>query len=162
MAPIFLAAGDTATWLVVLLAGIMALALLWPVTAYQAALPGGNLVTLGRAAAGSTGGVITGLAVCTVLTLQVGLMTRAVSEMASTAIYPHTPQTFVTASLMLCALYSAYGGLERWSASTGPFCRSWRSAFCCWHSASLAGGSSAICCPWPAPASLHCWSGLPA
>lgn len=55
--------GETAAWLAMLIAGLVAATIYWPVTACLARLPGGNLIDLARAAFGGAGAVIT-LVIC--------------------------------------------------------------------------------------------------
>lgn len=105
-----LRAGGTAAWLAMLLGGILAALLLWPVAAAIAAAPGGNLITLARAGAGLPGSILTALLVGGLLILHAGLILRQTAEMALSAVYAHTPQTFAAVSLLICLLYGAYGG----------------------------------------------------
>ncbi len=105
-----LQAAETAAWLAVLLAGLFALVLHWPVAAQLARLPGGNLMDLARRAAGVPGAIGTGLLVCGLLTYHSGLVVRKTAEMAVSSVYPHTPATFATVALLLCTGYGAWGG----------------------------------------------------
>lgn len=125
--PILVAAiklGDTAAWLAMFLAGLLALALYLPVALGLRAIPGGNLIDLARGAAGHPGAVMTALLVCGLLVYHSALIIRQTSEMAVGAVYTHTPQTFATVALVICTLYAALGktpGLVRLARSFLPF-----------------------------------------
>lgn len=101
--------GQTAGWLLTLLAGLLTLLTLWPVAAFLRSVPGATLIDLARLAAGRVGAVITGVLLAGVLSFMGGTILRETSEMAITASYPHTPQTFATTSLLLGAIFVAYG-----------------------------------------------------
>jgi len=112
--PILLASiklGQTAAWLAMLLAGLLALAFYLAAAAPLQDIPTGNLIDLARAAAGRPGAIITALLVCSTLVFHAALIVRQTSEMAVGAIYTHTPQTFATVTLIGCTLYAAYGNL---------------------------------------------------
>lgn len=102
--------GETAAWLAVLLAALVALPVYWLVTTRLGALPGGNLITLAEAAAGPTGAVITALLAASLLLFHSALVLRETSEMAVSGLYTHTPQTFAMVTLTACVLYVAHGG----------------------------------------------------
>lgn len=106
-----LRAGETAAWLAILVAGLLAIAMYWPVAAGIASLPGGNLIDLARAAMGAPGAIAAGVLVCSLLLYHSGMIIRQTSEMAISAVYTHTPQTFAMVTLVACVLYGAYGGL---------------------------------------------------
>lgn len=111
--PIVLAAlraGDTGAWIGMLAAGLLAAALLWPVILCLQRIPGGNLVSLARAAAGIPGAMGTAILVGGILVFQTGFVLRQTAEMAVSSVYPHTPQTFAVTALVLCILYGAWGG----------------------------------------------------
>lgn len=107
-----LTAAGTAAWLALLFSGLLAALLLWPVAARVAAAPGGNLITLARAGAGVPGAILTAVLVAGILTYHSGFVLRQTAEMALSAVYPHTPQTFATVALLICVLYGAYGGTD--------------------------------------------------
>jgi spore germination protein KB len=104
-------AGEMAAWLAMLIAGLLAIAIYWPVITCLARLPGGNLIDLARAAAGGLGAIVTGLLVCGLLVFHSAFVVRQTTEMAVSAVYPHTPQTFAVVTLLICAFYGAYGGM---------------------------------------------------
>lgn len=100
----------TAAWLTILLAGLGAMAALWPVAAMLQSRVKGNLIDLADAAAGVPGQVFTAVALTAVLVYHCGAVLRETAEMAISAVYPHTPQTFAVVTLTLCLLYGAWGG----------------------------------------------------
>lgn len=104
--------GATAGWLAVLLGGLFAFLLFWPVAARLATIPGGSLIGLARAAGGAFAAVLTALLIAGLLVWHSGLVLREASEMAVTAVYPHTPQTFAMVTLVAAALYGAFGGMD--------------------------------------------------
>lgn len=109
-APMLLAvvqAGETAGWLALLIAGALAAALFWPVGVVLASVPGGTVIDLARQAAGAPAAMATGLLIFLSLTYHSGLLLRETAEMTVSAVYPHTPQTFVIVALAACALYGA-------------------------------------------------------
>lgn len=105
------AAVETGAWLAMLLAGLMAAGAFCLVALPLRRLPGGNLIDLARAAGGHPAAVATGILVYGLLAYHGGLVTRQTAEMAVSAVYPHTPQTFAMAGLVLAALLGAYGSL---------------------------------------------------
>lgn len=112
--PVLLAAvhaGETAAWLAMLLAGLFAILLFWPAAAFMERLPKGNLVNIARSIAGIPGAVAVGVAVSGLVIFHTGLILRETSEMATSAIFPHTPQTVAMVTLGICAVVGAWGGL---------------------------------------------------
>jgi|GEM_PF-2336038 len=113
--PIVLAAlevGETAGWLAMLLAGLMSASMYGAFSYWTRRLPSGSLDGLARAAAGRLGSMAMACLVAGLLIHHAGLVTRETSEMAVSAIYPHTPQTFPTTGLVLCTLFGAWSGLS--------------------------------------------------
>lgn len=102
----------TAGWLAFLLGGLLVGLLFWPVAGAVATSPGGTLISLARAAAGSPGAVGTALLVGGLLVYHAGLTLREASEMAVTMVFPHTPQTMAMVALVMGAAYGAYGGID--------------------------------------------------
>jgi spore germination protein KB len=120
--PIMLAAlrtGQTGAWISMLAAGLLAAAILWPVMIGLRRIPGGSLIDLARAAAGTPGAIIMSILVGAILVFHGGFVLRQTAEMAVSAVYPHTPQTFAVVALTLCTLYGAWGG----TASLIRLCR---------------------------------------
>ncbi|MFZ5814535.1 MAG: GerAB/ArcD/ProY family transporter [Bacillota bacterium] len=105
-------AGGTAAWLSILLAGLLSVALSWPVAVQVGRTPGGSLISLARAAGGGAAAFATAVAVGGLLVYHSGLVLREASEMAVTVVFPHTPQTFAMVALLLGALYAAIGGID--------------------------------------------------
>ncbi len=91
----------------ILAAGAIALGLFWPVAAALARRPGQNLIDLALEAGGRPLAIITALTLGAFLVGSVGIELRQISEMAVTAIYPHTPQTFMMASMTLVSALGA-------------------------------------------------------
>lgn len=104
-------AGESAAWLAILISGICALALYWPVARYLSMRVRGNLINLAGAAAGVPGEIAMGILIGGLCVFQAGYTLRQTAEMAVSAVYPHTPQTFAMVTLLLCSGYCAYGGL---------------------------------------------------
>lgn len=102
----------TATWLAILIAGVLACTLFWPVARMLRRVPGGHLIGLARRAAGVPGAIGTGTVVAGLTVYHGGFILRETAEMAVGAVYPHTPQTFAVVALILCALFGAWGGAE--------------------------------------------------
>lgn len=105
-----LEAGRTGAWISMLVAGLLALGLLWPVIRSLRRIPGGNLIDLARAAAGAPGAMGTAILLSGLLVFHSGFVLRQTAEMTVSAVYPHTPQTFAVVALVLCVLYGAWGG----------------------------------------------------
>jgi hypothetical protein len=101
----------TATWLAVLLAGLVALLLFLPVALVLGRGQGQNLIDLAQEAAGRPGAILTALALAAAMSRHGGLVLRETAEMAISAMYPHTPQTFAVAALIMGAVYGAWGKL---------------------------------------------------
>jgi hypothetical protein len=104
-------AGQTAAWLSLLIAGLVAILLYWPVAACMANARCSNLIKLAEAAAGKTAAVITSVLVSAFVVYHSGFILRETSEMAVSAFYSHTPQTFPMVALGLCAFGCARGDL---------------------------------------------------
>ncbi len=105
-------AAETAGWLALLLAGLLAFALFWPVAVQVARVPGSSLISLARETGGRPTAVATALLAGGLLVYHSGLVLREASEMAVTLVYPHTPQTFAMVALVICVLYGALGGID--------------------------------------------------
>lgn len=101
--------GQTASWLLALGAAVFMALLLWPVAAALGKIPGGTLGDLAKRALGRPGIIITSLLLTGMYTFAGGMILRETSEMAISAAFPHTPQTFATTALLLGAVYVAYG-----------------------------------------------------
>jgi spore germination protein KB len=101
--------GKTAAWLVTLMASLLAALAVWPVAAALQGTPGSSLPDMAREVLGRPGAVITGLMLSAILLFISGMILRETSEMAISAAFPHTPQTFATTALLLGSIYVAYG-----------------------------------------------------
>lgn len=100
----------TGTWLALLLAGGIAILLYWPAAAILQRSGAGNLIDLARLAGGVTGEVATAIIITALMVFHGGAVLRETAEMAITASYQHTPQTFAVVALGLCFLYGSAGG----------------------------------------------------
>jgi len=105
-------AGQTGAWLAALLSGVLASAAFWAVTASLRTLPGGDLMSLARFTLGRPGAIGTSLLVAGVLVYHSGFVVRQTAEMAVSAVYPLTPQTFAVVALLACVLGGAYAGMN--------------------------------------------------
>lgn len=101
--------GMTAAWILCLLGGLLATLTLWPVAHALSRTPGSGLMDLARGALGEAGAALFALLLAALLSFSGGLILRETAEMAVTAVFPHTPQTFATFSLLIGALFVAYG-----------------------------------------------------
>lgn len=101
--------GQTAAWLLVLLATLVAGLLIWPVLAVLRSIPGATLMDLVRIAFGRPGLILFAILLTASLTFAGGLILRETSEMALSAAFPHSPQTFATTSLLLGSVMVAHG-----------------------------------------------------
>ncbi|HYG56570.1 MAG TPA: GerAB/ArcD/ProY family transporter [Symbiobacteriaceae bacterium] len=100
--------GQTAGWLLGLLAGCLAALLLWPVALLLRRVPGADLMDLVHMAFGKPGAILYAMLLAATLTFSSGMILRETSEMAIAAVFPHTPQTFATTGLLLAAVYVAW------------------------------------------------------
>lgn len=91
----------------ILAVSLAAFVLFWPVAAALARRPGQNLVHLALAAGGRPLAMITALVVGVALIGTTGINLRMTSEMTTTSLYPHTPQTFVMVSMVGVAVVAA-------------------------------------------------------
>lgn len=87
-----LATTTAAPW-AVLVTGAAAFLLFWPVAATLARRPGTGLIDLTQSAGGRPLAIATALVLSGFLLAGAGLSLRQASEMAVTAMYPHTPQS---------------------------------------------------------------------
>lgn len=98
---------STASPWALVLAGGLALLLLWPVLALLAQRPGQNLVDLALQAGGRPLAIGLALVLTGSILTAAGLIVREVSELAVSALFPHTPQTFIMTSLIIAAALGA-------------------------------------------------------
>lgn len=106
---ISLEVGQTAAWLAVALgAGFTAL-MLWPLAGAIRRTPGHTLYHVANAAVGPWGAKTFAVLLSGMLAFKTALILRQSSEMAISAVFPHTPQTFATTALLLISLYVAMG-----------------------------------------------------
>ncbi|MGE5675001.1 MAG: GerAB/ArcD/ProY family transporter [Mycobacterium leprae] len=89
-----------APWCILLSGGVACL-LVWPVLSAMARRPGSSLTDLALAAGGRPLAIAVTLILAGFLLIGAGLALREVSEMVVTALYPHTPQTFAMATLLV-------------------------------------------------------------
>lgn len=101
--------GKSAAWLLVLLSGAVAAMLIWPVAAALAGMPRGTLIDLVQSVAGKPGGILYALSVLGLTIFGGAMILRETSEMAISAVYPHTPLTFATTAILLGAVYVGVG-----------------------------------------------------
>jgi hypothetical protein len=99
--------GETAAWLLILIAGAMVTLMVWPAAAALRRLPGGNLHDLVCAAFGKWGAVIHAPLLAATLLFVCAIVLRETSEMALTANFPHTPQTVAVITLLTPAVLTA-------------------------------------------------------
>jgi hypothetical protein len=104
-----LQAGETAAWLSALLSAVLTALLVWPVGKVLERIPGGNVMDLVRIALGDFGEIAAALVLGAIIAHRGGIYLRETSEMATTAVFPHTPQTFGTTTILLGAAYVAWG-----------------------------------------------------
>jgi spore germination protein KB len=94
----------------ILVAGLIAFLLFWPVAASLTHRPGRGLIDLVQSAGGRPLAVIVTLLLGAYVIAAGGMSLRQFSEMAITSVFPHTPQTFLMSSLLgvaaLCAAVS--------------------------------------------------------
>jgi spore germination protein KB len=96
--------GETASWLLVLMGGALAVLLVWPVAEALRRVKGGSLHDLVQAAFGRPGTVVHALLLAAALLLLCAITLRQTSEMALTANFPHTPQTVAVVTLLGVAI----------------------------------------------------------
>ncbi len=101
--------GMNAAWLAALLGGFFSTLVLLPMAVSLKRLPGGSLVDLAQAAVGRAGAMAVATVLSAIFCFVSGLFVRETSEMAISAVFPHTPQTFATTTLLLGAVYVAWG-----------------------------------------------------
>lgn len=92
--------GETAAWLLSLLAGLLVVLLVWPVAAALSRVKGGSMHDLAVAALGRAGPVLHAPLLSAALLLLCAITLRETSEMALTANFPHTPQTVAVITLL--------------------------------------------------------------
>lgn len=103
--------GQTASWLLALSAGGVAALLAWPVAAALRVMPdNADLPGLVQAVVGRPGLILVALLYGSGIMFASGMVLRETSEMALSAVFPHTPQTFVTVALLVGAVHIAWGG----------------------------------------------------
>lgn len=101
--------GQTAAWLAVIFATLFAVLAVWPVGAMLRRLPDAGLMDVVYLAVGRPGAILYSLLLAGTLMFMAGMLLRETSEMALSAMFPHTPQTFAITALMLGAVYLAFG-----------------------------------------------------
>lgn len=101
--------GETASWLVALVSGVVSALLLWPVAAVLRRIPRGTLIDVWEAALGRPGGYAVGLLFTAIIVFANGLIIRETAEMTITAVFPHTPQTLLVLALAAGATFIAWG-----------------------------------------------------
>lgn len=101
--------GQNAAWLVTLLATLLAALLVWPVAAALRRQQAGTLISVARRALGRPGAVGMALSQACAFTFMAAMILRETSEMALTVAFPHSPQTIATTTLLLGAVYIAWG-----------------------------------------------------
>ncbi len=106
---LLLQTGQTAAWLLSLMTGLLAALLLWPVGLVLRGIRGGSLLDLVEQGLGRWAVIPFTLIHVGGLCFAAGMILRETSEMAISAVFPHTPQTFATTALMLAAVYAAWG-----------------------------------------------------
>lgn len=104
-----LEAGETAAWLLLLCAGLVGSFLAWPVAAALRTIPNGSLAELIRSVLGRPGLIVTALLYGAGILFASGMVLRETSEMALSAVFPHTPQTFITVAMLVGSVYVAWG-----------------------------------------------------
>lgn len=100
--------GQTAAWLLALFGALLTALLVWPAAAALRRMPRGSLYDLAERAIGRWGAIAYILLLVLGLSLIGGIVLRQTAEMALTAHYPHTPQTFAVVTLLLSALMAAW------------------------------------------------------
>lgn len=100
--------GQTAAWLLGLIAALLATLLVWPVAAALRRIPKGTLYDLAERAVGRWGAIAYILVLVPALSLVGSIVLRQTAEMALTANYPHTPQTFAVVTLLVSSLLAAW------------------------------------------------------
>lgn len=101
--------GHSGAWLLLLMTGVLLAAVIYPVAAALAARPSGNLIGLVQSLTGRAGGILYALAVLGMTVFGGAMILRETSEMAISAVYPHTPLTFATTAILLGAVYIGVG-----------------------------------------------------
>ncbi|MFZ5824396.1 MAG: GerAB/ArcD/ProY family transporter [Bacillota bacterium] len=96
-----------APWMILLVGGLTLL-LFWPVAAALARRPGHGLIDLALEAGGRPLAIAVAVLLCAFVIGASGMSVRQVSEMAITATYPHTPQTWIMSSLVLAGALGAH------------------------------------------------------
>lgn len=101
------ATATAAPW-AILLAGSVAVLMLWPTVRALSRRPGQNLTDLALQAGGRPLAVASSLVLISIILTAVGFSLRQSSELVVTALYPHTPQTFaMTTTILVAALGAA-------------------------------------------------------
>jgi spore germination protein KB len=106
---VLLQRGQTAAWMLALLSGLLAALSIWPVAAVLRRFPGRTIIEIADMTLGRGAAVAAGLLLAGSLSFIGGMILRETSEMAITAAYPHTPQTVATVTILLGAVYVAWG-----------------------------------------------------
>lgn len=101
--------GQNAAWLAAVMATLLTLLLTWPVAAVLKRMPQGSLIDLVQASVGRVGLILYAILIAGLFSYSGGLVLRETSEMALSAFFPHTPQTFATTALLLGSVYAAFG-----------------------------------------------------
>lgn len=99
-------ASTAAPW-ALLLAGGLAFLLVWPIAAQLSRRSGHNLIDLCLDAGGRPLAIAAALVFAFQIIATLSLSLRQIAEMAITAAYPHTPQTFLISTLLLAGVCGA-------------------------------------------------------
>ena len=116
-------AGQTAGWLILLLAAIMATPFGLILAIAMRKIPGSDLIELAKIAFGRAGAIVTALLFAALFAFLGSMILRETSEMAISSAFPHTPQTFATSALLMGSVFVAYGdtaGLVRLGRVLAP------------------------------------------
>lgn len=106
---LLLVQGQNAGWILMLLGTITAIGFTWPIAAILQRTGQRDLIDLARAGLGRWATVLLALVLVTGTSFVSGMIVRETSEMAISAVFPHTPQTLATVSLLAGAVYVAVG-----------------------------------------------------
>lgn len=113
--------GYNASWMVVLLAGILSLVGLWFILALTRRFPGLTIVEAGTEAAGPVLGTIAALGYFLFFMASLVLFLRQFTETIITALLPQTPISVITVAFLIVITYACYIGLEAISRTAGLF-----------------------------------------
>lgn len=153
--------GQTAAWLLILLAAALAALTLLPAALLLRAVPGGSLTALAELAFGRIGAAVTGCLLAGALTFTAGMVMRETAEMSISASYPHTPQTFAMVAMMAGAIFIARGdesALVRLGRLMLPVTVA---ALLLILAGSAAWGDLRYLVPWAGPGPVHLLRGAP-